>query len=217
MTVSPATPPSARLLSARTALFAALLGLAAAASADAAGQPQPAHAACVEHSDAARCDDPDSRQRQSPAAGPDTREIARRAAVRGNRDEQRALRELLVKHTGLCSQKPEQYCPPHNLAACTEQLRQTCTTIKRQAAMCEAQTATYCARQRGSAQCVAALSRQCDNEKLTLDQVLAKYPNLSPNQKAQLKQIATQLENNRDQSLFGALASRFLKLLGFAG
>lgn len=195
---------------------ALLLGTANIARADAPAWLEKASAACAEEFGDSRCDDEKFLQQQyAPETLAATREVARKAAVRRNRMEQRALREVLVQHTGLCDQKPAQYCPPNNLAACTEQLRQTCASIKQQAAMCEAQTETYCAQHNGTSKCLEAMKNQCGNANLSIDQILAKYPALSPSQKAKLKQVATQLETNREKSVFGELASTFLNLLGF--
>src|SRR5690606_7330911 len=108
-----------------------------------------ARASCAADHDDDRCADQSFLQQEyAPETIAASREVARKAAVRKNRAETRAMRDVLVKHTGLCDQKPAQYCPPNNLAACTQQLQQTCTTIKRQAAMCEAQTTRYCTQHR---------------------------------------------------------------------
>lgn len=215
----PLRPAPVTAFAPRRLLFGLLLG--AGMSLAQAGAPawlESARAACAEEfGDDARCSDQSFLQQQyAPETIAATREVARRAAIRRNGVEQRALREVLVKHTGLCNQKPSQYCPPNNLAACAEQLRQTCAVIKRQIAMCQTQTNTYCAQHSGGSKCVAAMANQCSNKNLSIDQILAKYPDLSPAQKAKLKQVATQLEQNTDKSLFGALASSFLQLLGYA-
>lgn len=176
-----------------------------------------ARAACAEEFADARCSDQSFLQQQyAPETIAATREVARRAAIRRNGVEKRALREMLVKHTGLCNRKPAQYCPPNNLAACAEQLRQTCAAIKQQIAMCQTQTHTYCAQHNGGSKCVAAMADQCSSKNQSIDQILAKYPDLSLGQKAKLKQLATQLELNTDKSVFSSLASNFLQLLGYA-
>jgi hypothetical protein len=175
-----------------------------------------ARVSCAADYDDERCEDQQFLQQEyAPETIAASREIARKAAVRKNRAETQAMREVLVKHTGLCDQKPAQYCPPNNLAACTQQLQQTCATIKRQVAMCEAQTERYCAQHRGGEKCMAMMERQCDNQDQSLDQILAKYPDLSPSQKAKLKQIALQLEQNKDRALLSEVASNFLTLLGY--
>lgn len=175
-----------------------------------------ARTSCAADYDDARCADQGFLQQEyAPETIAASREVARKAATRKNRAETRAMRDVLVKHTGLCDQKPAQYCPPNNLAACAQQLQQTCSTIKRQAAMCEAQTARYCSQHRGGEKCMAMMEGQCDDKDQSLDQILAKYPELSPSQKAKLKQIAQQLEQNKDRALLSELASNFLTLLGY--
>lgn len=203
----------------RKILFGLLLGASATlVHARAPEWLESARAACAEEFGAdARCDDQRFLQQQyAPETIAATRDVARRAAIRRNDDEKRALREVLVKHTGLCNQRPAQYCPPNNLEACAEQLRQTCAAIKQQIALCEMQTNTYCAQHNGGSQCIAAMANQCGTKKQSLDQILARYPDLSVSQKARLKQVATQLEQNTDQSMFDALTSSFLQLLGYA-
>src|SRR5690606_3566877 len=129
-----------------------------------------ARASCAADHDDDRCADQSFLQQEyAPETIAASREVARKAAVRKNRAETRAMRDVLVKHTGLCDQKPAQYCPPNNLAACTQQLQQTCTTIKRQAAMCEAQTARYCTQHRGGEKCMAMMEGQCDDKDQSLD------------------------------------------------
>ena len=205
----------------RPRLGAALLLTTVASLATVAGAStpewlEPARAACAEDYGDARCEDQSFLQQEyAPDTIAATREVARRAGARKNRTETLALREVLMRHTGLCDQQPTQYCPPSNLVACTEQLRQTCSAIQLQANMCQTQTNIYCAQHRGTSKCVEAMKNQCDSGRRTFDQILAQYPDLSPNQKAKLKQIATQLETNTDRSLFGELASSFLNLLGY--
>lgn len=213
------TKAPAAFFTPRTILFGLLLGMSATlVQARAPEWLESARVACAEEfGDDARCDDQRFLQQQyAPETIATTRDVARRAAIRRNGDEKRALREVLVKHTGLCNQKPAQYCPPNNLEACAEQLRQTCTVIKQQIAMCEMQTANYCAQHNGGGKCVEAMANQCGTKKQSIDQILAKYPDLSASQKAKLKQVATQLEENTDRSVFGALASNLLQLLGYA-
>ena len=175
-----------------------------------------ARASCEQDYGDQRCEDWRFLQKEyAPETIATSRAVAKRAAVRKNRAETRAMREVLIQHTGLCDQDPVQYCPPANYAACAEQLRQTCSSIRLQAALCDQQTARYCAQHRGGDKCVAAMKNQCNSENLSLDQILAKYPELSPAQKARLKQSAQQLEANQNKSIFGRLASGFLSLLGF--
>jgi hypothetical protein len=203
----------------RRPLSAALL-LCAVTSPGFAAEPawlEPARASCAADYGDERCRDQGFLQQEyAPETIAATREVARKAAVRRNRAESRAMREVLMQHTGLCDQKPAQFCPPGNLAACTEQLRQTCAVIEQRAEACESQSARYCARQRKASQCMEAMLKQCDGRNQSLDQVLAKYPELSPSQKSRIRQIALQLEENEDKSAFGALAGNLLKVLGFA-
>jgi hypothetical protein len=176
-----------------------------------------AQAQCAKEYGDARCEDESFLQQQySPETIAATRAVALKAGARRHQLQQRALREVMLMHTGLCDQKPEQYCPPNNLAACAEQLQQSCAGIKQQAASCQAQTNAYCAQTGNSSQCLESMKNQCNGaKKQSVDQILAKYPTLSPLQKAQIKQAATQLEANTNTSLFGQLASNLLGLLGF--
>jgi hypothetical protein len=176
-----------------------------------------AQAQCAKDYGDARCEDESFLQQQySPEAIAATRAIALKAGTRRHQQQQRALREVMLMHTGLCDQKPEQYCPPNNLVACAEQLNQACTAIKQQAASCRAQTNAYCAQTSNSSQCLESMKNQCGSvKKQSVEQILAKYPTLTPIQKAQIKQTAEQLEANTNTSLFGRLASNLLGLLGF--
>ena len=165
-------------------------------------------AACIEAQAGADC--------AATAATLDTREVARHAAVRRNRQEQRAVRELLVQSTGLCQRKPEQYCPSNNRIGCAEQLRQACASLANRAAQCKAQAKQFCTQQRGGEKCLQQASKQCPSSKRQdIDTLLARYDDLTPVQKARVKQLAKQLEANKDQNKLGALVNSLLGLLGF--
>lgn len=205
---------------ARTLQFGTALALTAAAGLSWADEApewlESAQAACIHDYGEAQCADADFvQQRYNPETLAATLAVARKAATRKHHTEERAMREVLVQHSGLCDQNPVQYCPPANLTACAEQLRQTCTTIKQQTAICQSQTKLYCAQHGGTSQCRETLKNQCGSGNQTLAQILARYPSLSPAQKVKLEQMATQLEKNTDKSLMGSLASSFLQLLGY--
>lgn len=190
------------------------LGLPLAALCWLAVTPDQSHAetepaaACIEAEAGENC--------AATAATLDTREVARRAAVRRNRQEQRAIRELLVQSTGLCQRKPEQYCSANNRIGCAEQLRQTCASLANRAVQCKAQAKQFCAQQRGGEKCLEQVSKQCPSSKRqNIDTLLARYEDLTPVQKARVKQLAKQLEANKDESKLGALVNGLLGLLGF--
>lgn len=153
-----------------------------------------------------------------PVAEADTLEVARRAAVRRNRQEQRAIRELLVQSTGLCQRSnPEQYCPSGNRVGCAAQLKQTCASLANRATQCKAQAKQFCTQQRGGNRCMEQVSRQCPSAKRQdIDTLLARYHDLTPAQKARVKQLAKELEDNKDKTKLGGLISSLLGLLGFA-
>jgi hypothetical protein len=181
-----------------------------------------ASAACAEQPGAERCEDAELlRQHQAGSAATgeiDSREIARRAAVRRNRQEQRAIRELLVQTTGLCQRKPEQYCASGNRIGCVAQLQQTCANLANRAAQCTAQAKQFCAQQRGIKDCLDKVGGQCPSlKRQNIDALLARYEELSPVQKARIKQLAKQLEENKDETMLGALVNDLLGLLGFTG
>jgi hypothetical protein len=203
----------------RRQLCAALL-LSTAAAYGIAAEPawlESARTSCAADYNDDRCADQSFLQQEyAPDTIAATREVARKAGVRRNRAESRAMREVLLQHTGLCDQKPAQFCPPGNPAACQEQLRQTCAVIKQRAAACETQAAQYCAKQRNVSQCLDVMQKQCGGRNQSLDQILAKYPDLSPSQKSRIHQVAVQLEENEDKSMLRALAGNLLKVLGFA-
>ena len=219
ITVTLPNNPRFQSLALASAICAFLLtGSAGIAHAD--EQPEwleAAQAQCAKDYGDTRCDDETFLQeRYSPEAIAATRAMALKAGARRHQVQQRALREVMLMHTGLCDQKPEQYCPPTNLAACAEQLQQSCAAIKQQAASCQAQTRAYCAQTGNASQCMESMKNQCATAKnQNVDQILAKYPNLSPIQKAQIKQTADQLEANSTTSMFGKLAGTLLSLLGF--
>jgi hypothetical protein len=217
-----AAPVPALLATPRKLLRAATLGaiLSSAATLAHAAAPawlENARAACASDYGDERCDDQHFLQQEyAPETILSTQEIARRAAVRKNRAEKKAFQEVMLKYTGLCDLKPEQYCTSKNKASCITQLQQSCAVIRQQVAACEQQTVQYCAQHPGKSKCIAAMKNQCDREDQSIDEILAKYPELSPNQKAKVKQVAAELEKNSDKSVYSALASTFLQLLGFA-
>jgi hypothetical protein len=172
-----------------------------------------AHAVCAPR-DGARCDDIEFlRQHYGPQVLA-TREVARRAAVRGNREEQRATRELLLQYSGLCEERSAKFCAS-NPGSCSLQLQQSCQSLKQRAVYCQAQTRKYCARQRNSANCNEVLQKQCPSAKpQDIDQLLARYDDLTPVQKQRIKQLARQLKETRDESLVDGLISSLMGLLG---
>jgi hypothetical protein len=202
----------------RTLLCALVLGALAGTTHGTDTDPgwrDAAYKACAPR-DGARCDDDaflaDNYDPQVLA----TREVARRAAVRSNRDEQRATRELLLQYSGLCETRTTSYCAA-NPGACSMQLAQMCQGLKRRAAYCKTQTQQYCASQRNSAGCNSALQKQCPSGKAEdIDKLLARYDDLSPTQKARLKQLAKQLKENKDETLLGGLINNLMGLLGFS-
>lgn len=192
------------------------VGVAAPGHADEpdAGWHAKAHAVCAPR-DGARCDDDNFLRQHYSAEILATREVARKAAVRGNREEQRATRELLLQYSGLCESKSAKYCA-NNPGACSSQLLQGCQSLKQRAAACQLQTRQFCNGQRNSAGCNQAMLKQCPSSKpQNIDQLLARYDDLTPVQKQRIKQLAAQLKENKDESLLGGLISNLIGLLGF--
>lgn len=195
-----------------TPLLALFTLPAAAAEADAAWRDK-AHAVCAPR-DGQRCDDDDFLLEHYSPAVLATRDVARRAAVRGNREEQRATRELLLQYSGLCEARSAKFCA-NNPGTCSLQLAQSCQSLKQRANYCKAQTRQYCAEQRNRAACNEVLLKQCPSAKPeNIDQLLARYDDLTPVQKQRIKQLAKQLKETKDESLVGGLISNLMGLLG---
>jgi hypothetical protein len=193
-------------------LLGAFAGAAQAAETDSEWH-KAAHGVCAPR-DGARCDD-DAFLADN--YGPEvlaTRDVARRAGVRSNRNEQRATRELLLQYSGLCETRTSRYCAA-NPGTCSMQLAQMCQVLKQRATHCKTQTQQYCASQRNSADCNRTLQKQCPSGRAeNIDQLLARYGNLSPTQKARLKQLAKQLKETKDETLLGGLIGNLMGLLG---
>lgn len=86
-----------------------------------------ARKACLERGDD-RCDDPDYLERRyKPRPLAETREVARRAAIRRNRAEERAVRELQMFFTEYCKDRLETYCSTQKeQEKCEERYEQSC-------------------------------------------------------------------------------------------
>jgi hypothetical protein len=122
-------------------------------------------------------------------------QTAHRAAIRRNELERRALHELLLQRT--CG-KPAAYCAIDAAPDCATQLQQMCTAIQRQAATCQSNAALYCATAGQSSNCLKQRQALCPTaKKQTVDKLLAKYPRLTLQQQAHVRQVAQQIDANQ--------------------
>ena len=116
----------------------------------------------------ARCDDPNYLDRKyRPRTTEELREVARKAAVRNNNNDDKIEEFLRKKYSNYC----------------------------------ENQAAMFCRQQRNNASCMAQMQSQCEDPR-GLDQFLAKYHNLSPQEKKQIiEQAKAMATANGDDSL----------------
>lgn len=133
----------------------------------------------------------------------DTRDIARRAAIRQRNVEQRALRELLLQRA--CHNR-KAYCAHNAAPGCAEQLAQMCTAAEQQAEACKRQAVSYCTTFPQIPDCVRQRLAQCPSaRRQTVDALLAKYPQLSAQQVEHVKSVARQMDANIGSSWVGDL------------
>jgi len=140
-------------------------------------------------------------------------QTAHRAAIRRNEMEQSALRELLLQRT--CG-NPAAYCAINATPDCAtqlqQQLQQMCASIQQQAASCLSNAAQYCATTGQSSTCLAQRSALCPTAKWQpTDKLLAKYPKLTLQQQAHVRQVAQQIDANQGGNWIGNL----FRWLGF--
>lgn len=188
------------------------LGLAGPLAAQADRSPPDwvaaAHATCIEQFNDSRCDNQAHLEAEARTLA--TRDVARRAAVRGNQQERRAVRELLTHHPKLCAVQLHQYC--RERGACSRDALALCDRIAAQRQQCSLQAAQFC-RQNGVRNCNAVLERQCPSKADDVDELLARYPGLNATQQSRLRQLAHQLESN-DGSQLGTALRTLLGLFG---
>jgi hypothetical protein len=123
-------------------------------------------------------------------------QTAHRAATRRNELERRALQELLLQRT--CG-KPATYCAINATPDCATQLQQMCASIQQQAATCQKNAALYCATTGQSSNCLKQRQALCPTaKKQTIDKLLAKYPRLTLQQQAHVRQVAQQIDANQN-------------------
>lgn len=138
----------------------------------------------------------------------DTLQIAHRAAIRGNREEQRALREVVLQQ--LCDKSPEKSCTGSGNRQCVAQVSNLCANMNVQAAQCVARVEQMCANNAMN-NCKAKSVTQCPSaKKQKIAVLLSKYPRLSPEQKHNVALVAQGLEKQN-----AGLVDKLLGWLGF--
>lgn len=163
----------------------------------------------AEQDEQARCNDP--AWLAAEAQRLETRDVARRAAIRGNRQEQRAVRELL-QGSNLCKGQVQSYCANAG-TGCNSRMVTLCRSIAAQQAQCATQAQQYCRQQR-IGNCSETIKRQCPHgSKQDVDTILARYDDLNANQQARLRQLAAQLDG-KDSTNIGHLIAQLTRLLG---
>jgi hypothetical protein len=137
-------------------------------------------------------------------------QTAHKAAIRHHDLEERALRELLLQRA--CNNKAA-YCATSATVGCKQQLAQMCAAIVQQATTCLSQARQYCATFPQNADCLGQRQAQCPSaKKQSTDALLAKYPKLSAQQQAHVRQLAQQIDANLNTSWVGDL----FRWLGFS-
>lgn len=208
---SPAIDFKPRFLQ-RTALLAACITCAAAAgaedpAADNASWLDGVRSRCEQQYSADQCRDDRFLDEKYNV---ESLQVAHKAAIRHRELEQKALRELLLQR--VCNNKAA-YCANNASAGCAGQLAQMCAAIKQQAATCLAQAKQYCTAFPHNDDCLDQRQAQCPSaKKQSLDQLLAKYPKLSAQQQAHVRQVAQQIDTNLNTNWIGDL----FRWLGFS-
>ncbi len=154
------------------------------------------------------CDNPDYLQTEARRLA--SHDIARRAAVRGNQQERRAVRELLASHPGLCAVQLRQYC--REQGSCSRNTQALCETVSTQRQQCITQATQFC-RQHRLRNCDDMVARQCPAKSGDVDALLGRYPGLNATQESRIRQLATQLDSG-DASQLGNAFRTLLGLLG---
>lgn len=140
-----------------------------------------------------------------------TRQVALRAASRGNRYEQAARGELL-QGLGLCNREVIGYCNKPT-AACGVSLGNICNAMAQQRQSCVTSARLYCKQQR-LGDCGRVTEQHCPTvKKQSLDEILARHDELNENQKGRLRQFAQTLQT-ADRSQLGAWVGQIAGLLG---
>jgi len=190
-----------------------VLPLASHAADTSAVDPQwleDARAICLPR-DGDRCDDIDFLQRHYNEEVVATRKTALRAATRSNRDEQLAKREVLLQYAGVCDEHVEKYCA--GTSACSSRAAQICLSLKQRAAACRLQSQQFCAQQR-IADCKPILARCPSSSPEKIETILARYDDLSPSQKARIRQLAKELKAADNSSTIASLVNSLVNTLG---
>jgi len=162
-------------------------------------------AQCQQQFSAEQCSDPQFLEDQFHLQ---SLEIAHRAAMRRTGVEKQALRELTLQR--VCNVSSSASCSGNNDPRCVVQVEQACATLKAQAAACIQTAKNYCASVADS-NCLAQQIARCPSaKKQPIEQLLAKYPKLSTEQKFRLAQIAQELDAKQ-----GNWFTRLLSQVGF--
>jgi hypothetical protein len=123
-----------------------------------------------------------------------TLEIAHRAAMQRNKQEEKALHELTLQR--VCSIPARANCANDAAAAeCIVQIEQACAILKAEATNCVQNALLTCSHEDNPSACAKLRVSFCPSlKKQPIEQLLAKYPRLSSAQKAHLRATATELD-----------------------
>ena len=124
----------------------------------------------------------------------DSLEVAHRAAMQRNQQAQHALRELTLQR--VCSVAASDNCASDvDAAQCIVQIEQACATLKVEAENCIRNAQLTCANDTDPSACSKRRIALCPSlNKQPIEQLLAKYPRLSAEQKSRLIASATELD-----------------------
>ena len=123
-----------------------------------------------------------------------TLEVAHRTAARRAQQERSALRELTLQH--FCHQSPNNSCAgAGNPTQCATDIAAACTALQTQSINCQQNVQSLCANATDAGTCTDQRSVRCPSIKQqSLDEILAKYPNLTLEQKSRLAAESQQLD-----------------------
>lgn len=145
-------------------------------------------ARCMEQYSTEQCQDSEFLEENFHAA---TLETAHRTAIRRSKLAHKAMRELILQR--VCSTSPSKVCD--DSSQCVTEVKATCTTLQAEAATCAQQAKSSCISAANPRACYQQQVAQCPTEKkLSVEQLLVKYPKLSAAQQARLRSAAAQLD-----------------------
>jgi hypothetical protein len=146
-------------------------------------------AACAQKYTAERCQDPQFLEQHYHVT---TLQVAHKTARRRQQEQRRALSELTLQR--VCDHPQKACADGDNL--CVMQTQQRCANLEQRAAQCLVQAKSFCA-QNPAPGCAQQQTGRCPSaDEQKIDELLAKYPLLTAEQKNQMRRVAQQLDDN---------------------